>query len=101
MGRSAVTALPLPQPMENPMTKIKQLKSISKEQRSTLQAAPRSIPAQRRTAKKSRPTATTKAAAPRKPGKIDKVIAMMRRPKGASIAFCGRIAAKTDRYIPP
>ena len=30
--------------------------------------------------------ATMKAAAPRKPGKLDKVIAMMRHPKGATIA---------------
>jgi hypothetical protein len=61
------------------MIKIPQSKTASKEQRTAVRAPGK------HTAKKGDRVVTIKAAPPRKSGKLDKVIAMMCRPKGATI----------------
>ena len=67
------------------MARITQSKPVSKEQRSAS-----NVPATRRAKMDDRAIAT-KLSASRKPGKIHKVVAMMRRPKGATIAELAKL----------
>ena len=69
------------------MTKVMQSKSVSKEQR------PAAKPKAKSVMEKAGRAVTNRAVTTRKPGKLDKVIAMMRRPKGATIA---ELAKATD-----
>ena len=65
------------------MSKTKPSKPAANAHRKT---AAHSAPATKRSPKNSEGAAAPKTSSNRKPGKIDQIIAMMRRPKGASIS---------------
>ncbi len=76
------------------MTKAKSSKLKARDlTASNLLIAPKSKPSSVRSPKTPRKASAQKAAAVLKPGKIDKITAMLRRPNGASIGDLTKVTA--------